>query len=436
MVLTPWGDSGSLRGRRLSPGSRLPTAEVTRRQRERLFGATVAAIAERGYEGTRVEDLVALSGVSRSDFYEHFADKRACFMATLEEMIRLTVAFAAEQAQTPGSWEERAKIGFESFAWLCAAQPAAARVALLEAHAAGREVVERIDQATAGFEAVTAQVLRESPERAEMPDEMVRAYVGAVQEICRSRLRQGTESELPAVMDELWELMSGYRPPPRPLRKVRLRRSYPPEPIDGHDQAERALRAFVAVVAERGYGATTVAEVAQRGSMSTTTFYEHFADKRDALLAGIDRGGAETIAAALPAARRAPDWQQGVRAALGTAYSYLASRPALARLLIIEAYVLGPDALERRGEVLRPLAELLERGHELAPQTPGIAAEAILGGLGALAHRQVRDHGPVNLPALTPISTYIALAPFVGAEEACEAANSDGRLRRGHGSAR
>lgn len=51
------------------------------------------------------------------------------------------------------------------------------------------------------------------------------------------------------------------------------------------------------------------------------------------------------------------------------------------------------------------LEGLLAPGYELSPETPPVAAEAIGGAM----------------------ATYIALAPFLGAEEACAVANSDGR---------
>ena len=40
----------------------------------------MASVAERGYAASTVADLVALSGVSRGDFYKHFANKEECFL--------------------------------------------------------------------------------------------------------------------------------------------------------------------------------------------------------------------------------------------------------------------------------------------------------------------------------------------------------------------
>ena len=88
MTRTPWGDASTLRDRKLRPGRRLPAEEVARNQRERLFAALVAVVAEKGYEATRVEDLLELSGVSRSAFYEHFNDKQDCLLAAVELLPR------------------------------------------------------------------------------------------------------------------------------------------------------------------------------------------------------------------------------------------------------------------------------------------------------------------------------------------------------------
>ena len=69
MARTPWGDAAQLREKKLRPGRGTPREEAERNQRERLFAAMVATVAEKGYEATTVADLVKLSGVSRSAFY-------------------------------------------------------------------------------------------------------------------------------------------------------------------------------------------------------------------------------------------------------------------------------------------------------------------------------------------------------------------------------
>lgn len=447
MVLTPWGDSESLRDRKLRPGPGVPREQVLSNQRERLFGAMVAAVAKRGYQATTVGDLVEISGISSRTFYDLFADKQACFLATLEAIIEAAIGYAAQslgeavEDPAPGGvvlpespaagpdWEDRAKQGLDAFAEMIAAQPAAARLALVEVYAAGPAALAPIEQAITGFEWLTRQVLQQSPERADMPAEMIMALMGAQQEMARNRVREGREQELPALTRELWDELLAYRPPPQPLRLAGRPPKFQPETIDAHDHAERALRALAAVMAEEGYANTTVDAVLKRAQMSATTFYAHFDGKEDAMLAGIDSAGAQTMAAVMPAFRRAPDWPNGMRAAYGAFFNFLASRPTLANLLMVEAYGAGQAAMEHRAAVLRPLEELIAGGFELAPETPRLGAEGIAGGVYSLTYRKLREGGTETLPGLAPICTYITLSPFIGADEACRAANGDGRGR-------
>ena len=434
MVATPWGQSGELRDRRLRPGPGTPREDVLANQRQRLFGAMVASVAERGYVATTVNDLAEISGVSSRTFYDFFPDKKACFLATLEAMIEAAVGYASRGATegnggAGGDWEQRARLGFDAFAEMVALQPAAARLAFLESHCAGPEAVVLIENAVAGFEWLARQMLDESPERAGMPAEMISAHIGAQQEIARTRLRRGQEAELPGLMDDLWNFLLSYRPPPEPLRLVGQVPKFGPETIDAHDHAERALRAFAVVVAEQGYVNTTVEMVLKRGQMSASTFYAHFHGKDDAMLAAIDSACSQIMAAVLPAFRRAPDWETGVRAGHGALCNFLASRPALAQLIAVEIYAAGPAAVERRSEILQPLEELIAGGFERRPELPALAGEAIAGAIFTLAYKHLRDKGPASLPTLAPLLTYITLSPFLGADEACRVANSGGRAR-------
>src|SRR6478735_7323709 len=131
MARTPWGDAAQLREKRLRPGRGTPRDEADLNQRERLFAAMVATVAEKGYEATTVADLVKLSGVSRSAFYKHFEDKQACFLAAVEELIGPTLEkLGGDESAPPGA--ERARQAFEELIRLIVSQPAAAKMCIVE----------------------------------------------------------------------------------------------------------------------------------------------------------------------------------------------------------------------------------------------------------------------------------------------------------------
>ena len=182
------------------------------------------------------------------------------------------------------------------------------------------------------------------------------------------------------------------------------------------------LRALAAIVSEKGYKATTVAEVVERAGTSQRVFYGHFENKEEAFLAALDSGSAQMLGLVLPAFRRANSWQESVRAAYEAMFSFGIEEPEYTTLGAVEMYTVGRRALETRDNVMEGLEALLAPGYELAPDIPPIAAEAIGGAIYALIHDQVKDKGPESLPELAPMATYMTLAPFVGPKEAYERA--------------
>ena len=433
MVATPWGDSDTLRERRMRPGPGTSPEEVARNQRERLYGATVAAVAELGYEATRVADLVEISGVSSRSFYALFPNKEACFIATLKVLLEGTAATLVAAGDGEMEWDERVRRTAKAFADMVAAQPATARFVISDAYAAGPVAWKALDSSMGLIEDMAKTRFAQSKERAGMPAELISAQIGAVQEVTRARLRTGDVADLAQTLPELMELMALYRPPPEPLRMATRAPTFGPESTDAHDDADRVLRAFALVVAENGFGGTTINEVARRGAMSPATFYSHFRDKEDAMLAAIDSVMAQMATAAMTAFGRSCDWESGMRAAIGNVLNFLASRPAMAHLLTVDIFAGGDEAIERRAAGARPLAELYAQRLKLSPEVPPIAGEAVAGGIAALVRRRILEKGTASLPALAPVCTYYALAPILGPEAACAAANGDGRGRERSG---
>jgi AcrR family transcriptional regulator len=430
MVRTPWGDAKALRDRKLRPGQRLPPAEVARNQRERLFAALVAVVAEKGYEATRVADLLELSGVSRSAFYEHFGDKEECLLAALEAFVGPTIdAIAKVEGNEGPLGEEQTRFAFEAVVRLIVEQPATARMCFVEIYAAGPRAVEKIDRTTDTFQDFVGATLHRIPGREEMPPEIVRAVFGGLRRVIHTRLYRGEEEELVELIPQMWDWGLSYLPPPAPLRRPRWRPSASAGRSDGYDPAERILRALASVVAEKGYPAMTVNDIASRASISLSTFYAHFADKEEAMLAAVDSGSAQMLATALPAFRRAPDWPNAVRGAFGAMFAWCAAEPEYTTLGAIDVYAAGKRVLERRDQVIEGMQALLVPGYELKPDAPPVAAEAIGGAIYSMIYDQVRRGAIESLSELAPLATYVTLAPFIGIEEACTVANGDGRLR-------
>jgi AcrR family transcriptional regulator len=424
MVRTPWGDAASLRERKLRPGRGTPREEAERNQRERLFAAMVATVADKGYETTTVADLVELSGVSRSAFYRHFEDKQACFIAAVEAMVEPTLKrLGADESAPPGM--ERARQAFTSLIETIVEQPAAAKMCVVEVYAAGEAGAALVDRTMESATELAAALLEQVPERQGMPRELVRSIVGGIQKVIHKRLYRGQEKELLDLVPQLWDWIFCYPIPPGPL-KARRRRNVKALPFEERQRTanppERLLRALAAVVADKGYPETTVAEVVSRANTSQRTFYEHFKNKEDAIVAALDSGSAHMLAAALPAFRRASDWKHAVHDTIEAMFCWGAEEPEYARMGGVEMYAAGKRALDQREVVTEGMEGLLSPGYELRPETPPIAAEAVGGALYSLLYDHVNKKGPETLPDLVPALVYVTLAPFLEAEEAYEVA--------------
>ena len=162
---TPWGDATELRARMMRPGRGMPREEAERNQRERLFAAMVASVVEKGYDATRVADLVELSGISRSAFYRQFADKKECFLAAAGELIEPTVTAMAQAERASSSGEERMREAVQAFLALIVSQPAASKMCFVEIYAAGPEAVVLIERALAAFEKFALEQFEQIPGR-------------------------------------------------------------------------------------------------------------------------------------------------------------------------------------------------------------------------------------------------------------------------------
>ncbi|MGE5282786.1 MAG: TetR/AcrR family transcriptional regulator [Chloroflexota bacterium] len=425
-VKTPWGDAATLRERKLTPGRRLPHEEVARNQRERLFAALVAVVAEKGYEATRVADLLELSGVSRSAFYEHFQDKEECLLGALDEFVAPAARMVVDRGDEPPS-RELELAAFESVIGLIVDQAPAARLCFVETYAAGPRAVEAIDKALDTFQAFVIETVKGMPGGEPLPPELLRGLMGGIRKIIHTRLYRGEEEQLLDLIPQMWDWAVACERPPEPLRRPRNRPAAAAE--RAYEPAERILRALAEVVAEKGYPAMTINDVATRASISLSTFYSHFADKEEAMLAAVDSGASQMLATTLPAFRRAPDWPHAVRAGLGAMLAFCAAEPDFTKLGAVDIYAAGRRVLERRDQVIAGMEMLLAPGYEVKPDASPIAGEAIGGAIYSLIYEQVREGGTESLQELAPLATYFALVPFIGAEQACAVANGDGRGR-------
>jgi AcrR family transcriptional regulator len=169
----------------------------------------------------------------------------------------------------------------------------------------------------------------------------------------------------------------------------------------------RLIEGMVAAVDEKGYAATTIADIVRHARVSKRTFYEQFADREECFLACFSYGSELALAAVKLAADTALPWRQRVRDSTHAYLAALEGNPALTRTLLVEVHAVGPRALALRRTVLERFAallcELVEQGRqchpELRPLRPAMSI-ALVGGINELVLSTVEHGGTGRLHEL------------------------------------
>jgi AcrR family transcriptional regulator len=189
-------------------------------------------------------------------------------------------------------------------------------------------------------------------------------------------------------------------------------RHAPPPEVRLPLQRERLLRAAAREFAERGYAGTSSESISRRAGMSKATFYEHFANKEECMLALFDMGAELVQAAMAEAARNAPvgDARERVRAGTRAFLGALAEHPEFAQTLLVEIIGAGPRAAQRRDQILQAFAAVVDAENAAAARRGLMGrfssphdAFAVVGAVTELVSRQVRLGVPEHMMDLAPV---------------------------------
>jgi AcrR family transcriptional regulator len=193
------------------------------------------------------------------------------------------------------------------------------------------------------------------------------------------------------------------------------------EPLIAHSQRERILVAMAETCAERGYGATTIADICEPAGVSRATFYELFKDKEDCFHAAMELSLADAMGRIVEVYSPDKPWATTVRDAAAAFLDLLASRPAFARMALVEAPSASERGLELYASGKRVLQSLLDRGRDDPVEEqaiPSSAGRAALAAAESLIVGQILAGNAERLRELLPDVVYITTVPYLGQDEA------------------
>src|SRR3954452_17897675 len=175
-------------------------------------------------------------------------------------------------------------------------------------------------------------------------------------------------------------------------------RHAPPLEVRREVQLQRLFQAAAKVFSEVGYADASAEAISKEAGMSKATFYEHFANKEECILALTDAAGEASRAAVAAAASTAEQqFEARVHARVSRFLSGLEMFPEMARVVLVDVIGVGPAGPARRDAMLQPCADFLVSENRAAHESYGAPlfsspddAFAIVGAIVELASRQLR----------------------------------------------
>jgi AcrR family transcriptional regulator len=200
------------------------------------------------------------------------------------------------------------------------------------------------------------------------------------------------------------ELTSSQQPVPRG-------RHAPPLEVRLEVQKRRLFDAAANVFSRVGYADASAEAISREAGMSKATFYEHFANKEECLVALFEYASRAVLGVLVGAARAAgPDYQDRHRGGLRAILEIVHAHPSIAQAILVETVGAGPRVAELRDGALNTIAQVMydetvrgaERGGGPAFASPD-EAFAIVGATFELVSRQLRTGQPERVLDLEPL---------------------------------
>jgi AcrR family transcriptional regulator len=433
------------RYRRSNPG--VPRRTLKLSQRERLIDAMTELATRHGYHSVSITDLCAHAGVSPVTFYEQFKSKEACFLAAYTTSGQLILGRMRTLAASGGDWPQTARLALEELLRGLRSNPDAGRLMLIEALGGGPAIAAQRARVIEEFRDGAEEVVARTSPRVRGIDVPLFAVIGALRHVISRHLRTRAEDQLPTLLEDGLRWLESYSVPGgsvpwsssaaallEPSARPSPPRAWEPEPLPpgthglspgvvARSQRTRLIFATAEVMRARGFTATKISDIVAAARVARPVFYEHFDDKEDAFLEAQRYANQYMLDRCAQAYFSADEWPERQWRQLRTLLELIAAHPSLSHLRLVESYAAGPKAIRRAEEITRAFTLFLEEGYrygEHGASLPRLTSQAIAGATFGIIQRRAAEGAWDELPRHLPQLTYIAIAPFTGAERAVE----------------
>lgn len=420
--------------RRLPKGPhQLTRQEVTRNQRDRMFGAMVETLAEHGYAEATVKRVVGLAGVSRRSFYEQFSGKEDCFLMMFDETVDCWVAKArSAYGASRGDFEERLQAVLQALLEITRTNPKRARLVIRDPQAVGEAGMARLQKLLGGSQQALGGYLEATTGQSQLPAPLLRGIIGGLSALFSLELEEQRAGEVSAEEMLRWTMLSAqpgvgqlrYAVPAGGVGEKEdppFREQIASGVREASDGRTRMFFSALYIVVTQGYSELSPNQIARIVGLSVDEFFETFTSVDECYQQALGHLADEILRVVADAsALGAAEWPDVVRSSLVALTSHLAEHPICAHAMSLRLHESGPSRTERGLRVAREIASSLTARAPL--NTGGSHTVEMIGG--AIWHT-IHFHASKNrlqlLPAVVDHLTYLALAPYLGAQEALDA---------------
>ena len=168
--------------------------------RTRLLLGLTRALAERPYAELTIADVVRHARVSKRTFYEHFADKEACFLETYLAISGALLGRIADAAAREPAGEAQLEATTDAYCSALERERPLLRAFLSEVHAAGPGALEMRRKIHGRFAELLCTLASRAREQRsdvrELSPELAVAIVGGINELILMHASEGDSSDL------------------------------------------------------------------------------------------------------------------------------------------------------------------------------------------------------------------------------------------------
>lgn len=187
-----------------------------------------------------------------------------------------------------------------------------------------------------------------------------------------------------------------------------------PREFIARHKRRRIMDALAELTAEQSYETTKISDIVKRAGVARKTLYDNFEGKEEVFLVAFDAARDELVGEIEARCAEAEGgWQEKVEAGLAAFLGFIAEKPDVARMCMIEALSATPTTTKRYEDALQEFVEMAQARTPADTRLPETIDETLIGGVAWIVYQQIRRGETATVEDLLPELTEFMIAPYL-----------------------